>query len=254
VHPWADVLLPEAVQDTGLMAPAGQLWSTAADLCRWAAFLAAGDDRVLAADTVAEMRAPASPPTGPAWDWSYGLGMQVVRLHGRQLAGHTGSMPGFLAALWASVDDGLAGVVLTNCTSGPPIGLLAADLVRIVAEHEPRIPDAWRPLPDADPALLELTGPWYWGTSAFTLRLRPERALELAPLTGPGRSSRFRAEADGTWTGLDGYYAGETLRAVRDGDGAVSHLDLGSFVFTRAPYGPAAPVPGGVDPGGWRAG
>jgi len=44
------------------------------------------------------------------------------------------------------------------------------------------------------------------------------------------------------------------LRAVRDGGGAVTHLDLGSFVFTRAPYDPAAPVPGGVDPGGWRAG
>lgn len=68
----------------------------------------------------------------------------------------------------------------------------------------------------------------------------------------PGRSARFRAESDGTWTGLTGYYAGETLRAVRREDGAVSHLDLGSFVFTREPYDPQAPVPGGVDPQGWR--
>ena len=52
--------------------------------------------------------------------------------------------------------------------------------------------------------------------------------------------------------GLDGYYAGETLRVVRDPDGAVSHLDLGSFVFTREPYAPADVVPGDVDPGGWR--
>jgi hypothetical protein len=34
----------------------------------------------------------------------------------------------------------------------------------------------------------------------------------------------------------------------------VSHLDLGTFVFTRQPYDPAAPIPGGVDPAGWRVG
>ena len=34
VHPWADVIQPEVVQETGRMAPAGQLWSTIDDLCR----------------------------------------------------------------------------------------------------------------------------------------------------------------------------------------------------------------------------
>jgi hypothetical protein len=53
---------------------------------------------------------------------------------------------------------------------------------------------------------------------------------------------------------MNGYYAGEKLSVVRDGSGAVSHLDLGSFVFTRQPYEPQAPVPGGVDPAGWRTG
>ena len=48
------------------------------------------------------------------------------------------------------------------------------------------------------------------------------------------------------------YYAGELLRAVRRPDGSVSHLDLGSFVFTRQPYDEGAPVPGGVDAEGWR--
>jgi len=38
----------------------------------------------------------------------------------------------------------------------------------------------------------------------------------------------------------------------RDAAGAVSHLDLGTFVFTRQPYDPAAPIPGGVDPAGWQ--
>jgi D-alanyl-D-alanine carboxypeptidase len=253
VHPWADLMQPEAVQDTGIMAPAGQLWSTAADLSRWAAFLAAGDEGVLRPETVAEMRGPAAPPEPGGWESGYGLGLQLLRSGGRSLAGHTGSMPGFVAAVWVSVDDGLGALVLANATNGVPTGTLAAELVGIVAEREPRIPEPWRPVSDPDPELLALTGPWYWGPSGFALRLRTGRDLELGPLSGSGRASRFCPEPDGTWTGLDGYYAGETLRVVRDGDGgAVTHLDVGGFVFTRAPYDPAAPVPGGTDPRGWR--
>ncbi|MEC4015770.1 serine hydrolase domain-containing protein [Streptomyces sp. H27-D2] len=255
VHPWADVMLPEPAEDTGRMAPAGQLWSTAADLCRWTAFLAGGDERVLAAGSVAEMRVPATEPQGPDWDGGYGLGMQLMRKDGRLFAGHTGSMPGFLAALWVSEADAVGGVVLSNCTSGPAVATIAADLAAIVADNEPRMPEPWKPLPQADPELLELTGPWYWGPAPFALRLLADRALQLAPLSGAGRGSRFRPEEDGSWTGLDGYYAGETLRlGRRAADGVVDHLDLGTFVFTRQPYEQAAPVPGGVDPGGWQAG
>ena len=117
-------------------------------------------------------------------------------------------------------------------------------------DAEPRIPEPWRPLPEVDLELLALAGPWYWGTHAYALRLVSDGGLELEPLRGGGRRSRFRAGAEGTWTGLDGYYAGETLRVVRRDDRSVSHLDLGSFVFTREPYEPGDAVPGGVDPPG----
>jgi hypothetical protein len=71
--------------------------------------------------------------------------------------------------------------------------------------------------------------------------------LHLGPLPGRGgRASRFSAREDGTWVGLDGYFAGETLRIAED------HLDLDTFIFTRTPYDPDAPVPGGVDERGWR--
>ncbi|MFE4665881.1 serine hydrolase domain-containing protein [Streptomyces sp. NPDC056716] len=254
VHPWADVLLPEPAEDLGVMASAGQLWSTTADLARFAVFLTRGDERVLSAETVREMRVPATP--GEAADIvdgsSYGLGLQLQRHDGRLLVGHSGSLPGFLANLSISVEDDVAAVVLTNCTSGPMPSLIGADLVRIVAEAEPRIPEPWRPLREADPALLELAGPWYWGTNGFALRLAADGSISLGPLTGNGRRSRFRPNGDGTWTGLEGYYAGESLKAVRRPDGSVSHLDLGSFVFTRQPYDETAPVPGGVDPEGWR--
>ncbi|MEV2192155.1 serine hydrolase domain-containing protein [Streptomyces phaeochromogenes] len=254
VHPWADVMLPEPVEDLGRMAPAGQLWSTTGDLARFATFLAKGDDRVLSEASVREMRTPAAPAEAEevAAGSAYGLGMQVQYRDGRMLAGHSGSLPGFLAGLMISVEDDLAAVVLANCTSGPPVFTVAADLVRIVAEAEPRIPEPWRPLPEVDRSVLELAGPWYWGTHAFALRLTADGGVSFGPLSGNGRRSRFRANGDGTWTGLDGYYAGEALRAVQRPDGSVDHLDLGSFVFTRQPYEEGASVPGGVDPEGWR--
>ncbi|MFJ2609759.1 MULTISPECIES: serine hydrolase domain-containing protein [unclassified Streptomyces] len=254
VHPWADALLPEPVEDLGLMAPAGQLWSTTADLARFAVFLARGDDRVLSAGTVREMRTPATAveATDVADGTSYGLGMQIQQRGGRLLVGHSGSLPGFLASLTIGVDDDVAAVVLANCTSGPLTSAVGADLVRIVAEAEPRIPAPWRPAAEVDASVLELTGPWYWGTHAFALRLAADGTVSLGPLTGSGRRSRFHANGDGTWTGQEGYYAGELLRAVRRPDGTVDHLDLGSFVFTRQPYEEGASVPGGVDPGGWR--
>ncbi|MDR3081228.1 MAG: beta-lactamase family protein [Streptomyces sp.] len=254
VHPWADVMLPEPAEDLGRMAPAGQLWSTAGDLARFAVFLSRGDDRVLSAESVQEMRTPAAPPEAAdvAGGYAYCLGLEVRHRDGRLLAGHTGSLPGFLASLTFSVEDDVAAVVLANCTSGPLISAVAADLVGVVAEAEPRIPEPWRPLPDVDRAALELAGQWFWGTQGFALRLTADGGVSLEPLSGVGRRSRLRSNGDGTWTGLNGYYAGELLKAVRRPDGSVSHLDLGSFVFTRQPYDEGAPVPGGVDPEGWR--
>lgn len=254
VHPWADVMLPEPAEDLGRMAPAGQLWSTSGDLARFAVFLAQGDDRVLNARTVQEMRMPAAPAEAAdlADGMTYGLGLQIQYRDGRLLVGHSGSLPGFLANLTISVTDDVAAVVLANCTSGPMLSAVGADLVRIVAEAEPRIPDPWRPLTEVDASMLELAGQWYWGTHAFALRLSADGFVSLEPLSGNGRRSRFRANGDGTWTGLEGYYAGELLKAVRRPDRSVSHLDLGSFVLTRKPYDEGASVPGGVDPEGWR--
>ena len=248
VHPWADVLLPEPTPDAGLMAPAGQLWSTVQDLARYAAFVMAGDDRVLPRTTLEEMREPLA-PAGPDGS-GYGLGLQLFG-GARPLVGHGGSMPGFLAGLGGSVEDDVAAVVFANATSGPAVGAVLADLIGTVADAEPRPPKPWRPLAGVDADLLALTGPWYWGAAPLALRLLPDRGLELVALGQPGRESRFRAQPDGSWLGLDHYYVGETLRVVRDADGAVTHLDLGSFVLTREPYPATGVVPGGVDAGGW---
>ncbi|MFE7230257.1 serine hydrolase domain-containing protein [Streptomyces sp. NPDC002405] len=254
VHPWADALMPEPVEDLGRMAPAGQLWSTTGDLARFAVFLVQGDDGVLSAESLREMRTPAAPPEAAdvASGYAYGLGLEARRWGERLLVGHSGSLPGFLASLTIGVEDDVAAVVLANCTSGPAVATVGADLVRIVADAEPRIPEPWRPLRKVEPSVLELAGQWYWGTYGFGLRLTADGFASLEPLSGNGRRSRFRSNGDGTWTGLEGYYAGEVLRVVRRPDGSVDHLDLGSFVFTRQPYDVDASVPGGVDPEGWR--
>jgi CubicO group peptidase (beta-lactamase class C family) len=252
VHPWADVVLPEPEHDAGAMAPAGQLWSTVADLSRWAAFLGGDTAGLLSIDTLAEMREPLviDDRPGAPWTNAYGLGLQVSNVDGRRFVGHSGSMPGFLAALQVEVETRDAVVALTNTTAGLSVEL-PGDLLRMLREHEPPPIAPWAPSPTSA-EILELAGVWLWGPWPLLLRVQAGGALRLDPLGMPGRSSRFRPSGDGTWTGLDGYYAGETLRVVRRPDRSISHLDLASFVLTRAPYDPGTGIPGGVDPAGWR--
>ncbi|MGB3441699.1 MAG: serine hydrolase domain-containing protein [Actinophytocola sp.] len=254
VHPHADVLLPEPTPDAGAMAPAGQLWSTATDLSRWLRFIAGDSGTVLHPDTVDEMRAPAAVEDGAAWTTGYGLGFQTWRDGGRRLAGHGGSMPGFLASVVVDPATTTGALALTNATSGVGASALTTDLLKLVDDYEPALPAEWRPLSDVSPELLSLTGSWYWGPMTFVLRLLSGGWVDLRPVSGNGRGSRFRPTGDGTWLGLDGYYAGETLRLHHHADGAVSHLDLATFIFTRTPYDPKAPIPGGVDDRGWRPG
>jgi CubicO group peptidase (beta-lactamase class C family) len=253
VHPWADVMQPEPAEHTGHMAPAGDLWSTADDMCRFAAFMLDGDDRVLPAAILEEMRTNAAPMSGGGSGSGYGFGIQMMQRKDRTMFGHGGSMPGFLATLLVSPDDRLGAVTLSNATAGVAIGEVTADLIEIVAENEPRLPDRWKPQLGIGHELLALTGLWYWGPRATILRILSPEMLELAPATGPGRASRFRACGDETWTGLDGYYIGETLRLVPAADGVAEYLDLGTFVFTREPYGPGSPVAAKPHEDGWQS-
>ncbi|MEU0871844.1 serine hydrolase domain-containing protein [Nocardia brasiliensis] len=252
VHPWADVVLTEPSHDNGAMGAAGQLWSTVSDLACWSAFVGGDTGDVLAADTLEEMRAPATVEDGDEWNSGYGLGFQLQRHHGRRLAGHTGAMPGFISTVWADPKDRTGVLFLCNTTYGGIRGKLATGLLDILAEHEPTLPEEWLPATEVDPNLLALTGTWYWGTASLALRLRADGHLELTALAHGGRESRFRPEPDGSWTGLDGYYAGERLDIIRDPDGTPQRLELVSYILTRAPYEPADPIPGGVDPAGWQ--
>ena len=121
VHPYADALLAEPEHDAGAMAPAGQLWTTVADLAAFARFLAGDAPGLLAPATLAEMREPivindlASQP----WATGYGLGLQLWNVAGVRYYGHTGSMPGFIAVVQITDGPGAdTAIVLCNSTTG----------------------------------------------------------------------------------------------------------------------------------------
>jgi CubicO group peptidase (beta-lactamase class C family) len=253
VHPYADALLTEPEHDAGAMAPAGQLWTTVADLAAYAAFLAGEVPGPLAPATLAEMREPVvvSDETGSPWAAGYGLGLQLWNSAGRRYFGHSGSMPGFIAILQITDGPGSdTAIVMCNSTSGFSPSL-STDLLEILAEREPYCPPEWTPVRISE-GVLGMLGNWFWGPVPFTLRLAGD-VLELRRADSDGRGMRFTPDGEDQWTGIDGYQAGEPLVPVRAQDGTVTALDIGSFIYTRTPYDPAAPVPGGVDPAGWQA-
>jgi hypothetical protein len=175
------------------------------------------------------------PPAG-----DYGLGLRVLDCGARQLVGHTGSMPGFLASLFVDPLTGNGTVALANATTGldtggVPMALLTDQPV------EPVQP--WVPTDSVPELARELLGLWFWGNTATELRWS-NGGLELRSL-GPSPSvDRFELR-DSRIVGTDGYHRGEELHAVRNADGSVSHLDVATFIHTRTPYDAEAPIPGG---------
>ncbi len=129
VHHFAGTLTEEPAQDTGAMAPAGQVWSTVADLAVYARFLVEGHPRVLAASTITEMTTPQSGSVAGAANGSYGLGLRVARGGSGTLIGHSGSMPGFLATLFVDRSRRTGAVALANGTTGMRAEAIAGELL-----------------------------------------------------------------------------------------------------------------------------
>ena len=239
-------LVREPSEDSGAMAPAGQLWSTVDDLARWGDVLVAGGDGVLAPATVTELGTVQAGDPDSQHTGGYGLGVRLRWAPDRTLVGHTGSMPGFLAALHADPVDRVGAVVLTNVTTGLDPEACVARLHAAACAHsrseapappERAVPSGARDLSSAG---AELAGEWYWGNTALTLQ-PTAGGFDLVD----GRAvRRFAAAGQDGFVGLNGYFAGERLVVHRRPDGEVSHLEVVSFVLTRTPYDPAAPIPG----------
>jgi CubicO group peptidase (beta-lactamase class C family) len=148
VHPWHDTLREEPRTDTGAMAPAGQLWSTVADLSRWAAFLADPDPRLLDPATLTEMCAPVVISDLDSWTGGHGLGVELYRVGERVYLGHGGSMPGYVAGLAVHRPSRTAVVDFANSyglSRGHHISDLARAVLTLVLDAEPAPPTPWRP-------------------------------------------------------------------------------------------------------------
>jgi CubicO group peptidase (beta-lactamase class C family) len=227
VEPYTDTVHPEPHVDGGALAPACQLWSTSADLGRWAVFLAQPDPAVLSAATLAEMCEPRVMHDLRSWTRGGGLGLMLYRRGARVLVGHGGGMPGFLAALVVSREEGVGAAVLANTTSGTDVEELACRLVTDLLERHPSSPAPWRPLAGPPDALLEpLTGRWWSEGQEWVFRVRG----------GALCARRSNAPDDAPWT----VFAVEGPDALR----AVSGPNTGERLVVRRATVPVAATGG----------
>ncbi|HEY1135228.1 MAG TPA: serine hydrolase domain-containing protein [Nocardioides sp.] len=251
VHPYTGERVAEPATDTGAMAPAGQVWSTVADLARYGAFLAAGHPAVLDVSWLDLATHPVGATRTAGLASAHGLGLALLAGGSGLLRGHTGSMPGFQAACFADPPRRTAAVVLAGSTTGVPVATLATDLLDLLHEREPTLPAPWRPT-GAVPALVrDVVGVWHWGNTAVTFVVDAAAGDEVVVRRGDTPLHRFAlrgAPGDERLVGTAGYHDGETVEVHRRPDGSVSHLEVATFVYTRIPYDPDVPVPGGHPP------
>nr|WP_229402450.1 serine hydrolase domain-containing protein [Micromonospora okii] len=248
VDAYSDEAHPEPPTDFGAVGPAAQLWSTAADMARWAAFLAdpAALDpsgAVLAPATLDEMRWPLTVTDETSWGAGFGLGLILVPQGERVVhVGHDGAMPGFLAAVYGRRGgDGTAGAmgaaVLGSSGTGVAVMDLPHRLLAASVEHDPADVEPWRPGQPAPAHLRGLLGRWWgegfeyvftWHDGTLRARSADDPAGKppavFAPL--PDRPDVFRT--------VSGREAGELLRLTRDADGTVVRVHWATYRFTRS--------------------
>ena len=244
VHPWQDRLREEPRHDAGAMAPAGQLWSTVADLARWAAVLAYAPPggalnagTVLSPESVTEMATPVALSDLDGWTSGYGLGLQLWRSGERVFAGHTGSMPGYLAvvAVHRASHTGVVAFANAYSLARTPLSRLGLSLLEAVLDSEPGPPPPpWRPIGELPEAVLPLCGRWWWMGLEFEVRW-DGRTGHLVLQASGSEPSRFRADGPDRWVGVSGENVGEVLCVRRHADASVADLEIATYVLSRDP-------------------
>jgi CubicO group peptidase (beta-lactamase class C family) len=229
VKPYVEGVWDETPVETGAWIAAGQMWGTVGDLCRWAAFLAEPDESVLKRSTAEEMRTLQSLADHVRWTAGYGLGLQLFRDGERIVAGHTGSMPGFIAFMGVAPEDKVGCAVLTNSSSART-AQLALKLIGETVERWPVPPQPWR-VEEPPPADVEpLLGIWYMEGDEVVFRWRDGK-LEAQFTDAPDWSppAVFEQDAQGRWRIVSGWEQGELLRVEAD------RMVLAGYPVTREP-------------------
>jgi CubicO group peptidase (beta-lactamase class C family) len=234
-QPYADGVWDSIEVETGAWAAAGQLWGTAADVCRWGAFLADPDESVLAAPSAEEMRTVQAIADHERWLAGYGLGLGLQRDGDRILAGHGGSMPGFIATLVFSAKEKVVAAALTN-ENEADLTELGTGLLGATVDEWPVAAEAWRVGEPPPEEVLPLLGIWFMEAAQLVFRWRDgklEARFEGLPDWRP--SSIFERETDDRWRTVSGPEHGEALRIVRGADGAIASLVWAGYPVARTP-------------------
>lgn len=247
VDAYSDQAWPETAIDMGAVAPAGQLWSTAADMALWGAFLAdpasvPGADQVLTAETLEEMRWPHTTRHESVWYSSMGLGPMLYPQDGHAVhIGHNGAMPGFLAASFgrrggAGNPGGLAAAVLSASGTATAAIDLCHKLLAEAVIADPMEITPWVP-GNAPPAELRgLLGRWWGEGFEYIFRWR-DGALTASGVDDPAwlEPATFAPVLgeDGVYRTISGREVGELLRVTRAEDGTPIRMHWATYRFTR---------------------
>jgi CubicO group peptidase (beta-lactamase class C family) len=244
VDAYSDHARPEPPTDFAAVSPAAQLWGTAADLARWAAFLSDPgtvdpDGRVLAATTLEEMRWPLTPTDEAHWAAGFGLGLILVPRGDRVVhVGHDGAMGGFLAAAYGrrggGAPAGLAAAALGSSGTGTGTLDLPHELLTAAVEADPADVPPWVPGPPAPAAYRSVLGRWWsegfeyvFGWYEGTLRARGAQDAEGRP------PAVFEPVGPDLLRSVSGRETGELLRLTRDADGTVVRMHWATYRYTR---------------------
>ncbi|MFG1609355.1 serine hydrolase domain-containing protein [Actinoplanes sp. NPDC049265] len=247
VDTYSDAARPEPATDMAGAAPAAQLWSTAADMARWAAFLASPeivdpDGKVLPAATVDEMRWPLTTIDEDLWSAGFGLGLILEPAGKRTMhVGHDGAMPGFLAAVYGRRGgDGNPGAlgcaVLASSGTAMEIAELPHNLLRLATELDPAEIKPWRIGAAAPEHYRPVLGRW-WGEGfpyefAWHDGTLQARAAD-APADRPPAVFRPLPDDPDVLRTVSGREVGELLRITRDEHGVIAQMHWATYRFTR---------------------
>jgi CubicO group peptidase (beta-lactamase class C family) len=252
VDAFSDHARPEPSTDFGAVAPAAQLWSTASDMARWAAFLADPDEvdpsaAVLPAATLEEMRWPRTVTDEALWSAGIGLGLILLPQPAVQPSdrvvhvGHDGAMPGFLAGVYGrrggqGTPRGCGVAVLGSSGTAAALLELPHTLLAAAVEHDPADVPVWRPGEPAPDRYRSVLGRWWGEGFEFTFSWRDGALQGRGVDDPPGKPPAVFAPVDGspdTLRVVSGREAGELLRLHRDHAGAVVRMHWATYRFTR---------------------
>jgi CubicO group peptidase (beta-lactamase class C family)/D-alanyl-D-alanine dipeptidase len=164
------------------IAPAGELYSTAADLAKFlSALFARGEGergRVLKAETLERMWEPAFVDRSGGKTAVFGLGFALGALDGKRKVGHSGAVYGYATQVSALPDEKLGAVVIVarDCANAIASRIADASLRSMIAVREKKsLPELSLPRPPGRDRARALEGRYAAGDRVVDLRASGDR-------------------------------------------------------------------------------